>query len=908
MSLSSDGAGRGDLPLQETVQPDVSTDDTSTDGCHQTTKCGGDKLAAKDKKRSFTALKRSMTKTLSDFFLGDINQDPLEDQSRSELARDKWRCRSLLLHNNRLIGGKVKPEVVSMDMADSVFESASQSGSVRGAGGQRIVDPLHRPPGASRQDSRTSRSSHLPPARQWSTVSSGRRSLRHTARRLQRKESVVKMAYDGCKDWMIGSKKSKKHPVMRSRSFAPASVSEGGMDDYYDTIKSPAVDSVFVAEDANIDDVFFDTPTPTSAMLTSPFAQMRLGVPGTTPPMATIMERSSDGSETTRTSQLEPTYDTIDSADKTKLSSDNSSLSPKVVSTSLPSDEKEITVPIDVEHQEITEPSLPIKSGWRIGVHKPLALPRQKVSGPDTPDFFEEDMPDGPFQGMSRIGRAVLDSALDFDNSDRREIGRGFIGQLFDLRYRQDRMNSEIEAQIEAIDEHRPYFTYWVTFVQVVIYIISVSVYGIAPIGFEDTFIYGEILTSNLAIQKESYIEKDNLWIGPRQADLIHLGAKYSPCMRKDKNIEDAIAWDQAQEDLTACCIRNDGSGCVQTPEKECSDTLSKWYSWKRFPDLAYNKTAGLVCGTDPRKCKEPLSQGAYQWPSSITEWPVCKSAVNVSENDANYPHMTCSVAGRPCCIGIQGECIITTREYCEFRKGFFHDQQFLCSQVSCMNEICGMIEFLDPKVPDQFYRLWTSLFLHAGLLQLLVSVGLQIFIMRDMEKLAGWLRLAIIYIGSGIAGSLASAIFLPYHVEAGPAGSQFGVLAMLFVEVIQNFYIIKHPWRTLAKQFAILLFLFILGLLPYIDNYAHLIGFLIGFMLSFALLPYITFNKLDRRGKIAGIVVCLIIASGLFAVLIILFYVSPVYNCPYCHYFNCIPFTPKFCDSMRVEIRRANQ
>lgn len=61
MSLSSDGAGRGDLPLQETVQPDVSTDDTSTDGCHQTTKCGGDKLAAKDKKRSFTALKRCDT-------------------------------------------------------------------------------------------------------------------------------------------------------------------------------------------------------------------------------------------------------------------------------------------------------------------------------------------------------------------------------------------------------------------------------------------------------------------------------------------------------------------------------------------------------------------------------------------------------------------------------------------------------------------------------------------------------------------------------------------------------------------------------------------------------------------------------------------------------------------------------
>jgi len=37
---------------------------------------------------------------------------------------------------------------------------------------------------------------------------------------------------------------------------------------------------------------------------------------------------------------------------------------------------------------------------------------------------------------------------------------------------------------------------------------------------------------------------------------------------------------------------------------------------------------------------------------------------------------------------------------------------------------------------------------------------------MRDLEKLAGSLRIGIIYITSGIAGSLSSAIFLPYHVE----------------------------------------------------------------------------------------------------------------------------------------------
>ena len=39
---------------------------------------------------------------------------------------------------------------------------------------------------------------------------------------------------------------------------------------------------------------------------------------------------------------------------------------------------------------------------------------------------------------------------------------------------------------------------------------------------------------------------------------------------------------------------------------------------------------------------------------------------------------------------------------------------------------------------------------------------------MRDMEKLTGGVRVAIIYLGAGLGGNLASAIFLPYHVEVG--------------------------------------------------------------------------------------------------------------------------------------------
>lgn len=55
------------------------------------------------------------------------------------------------------------------------------------------------------------------------------------------------------------------------------------------------------------------------------------------------------------------------------------------------------------------------------------------------------------------------------------------------------------------------------------------------------------------------------------QADLIHLGAKYSPCMRRDENVERAIEKDQEHERGTACCIRNDRSGCVQASRTNCS-------------------------------------------------------------------------------------------------------------------------------------------------------------------------------------------------------------------------------------------------------------------------------------------------------------------------------------------------
>lgn len=55
------------------------------------------------------------------------------------------------------------------------------------------------------------------------------------------------------------------------------------------------------------------------------------------------------------------------------------------------------------------------------------------------------------------------------------------------------------------------------------------------------------------------------------QADLIHLGAKFAPCMRKDAKIMKEIEKGREKERETACCIRNDDSGCVQSSQADCS-------------------------------------------------------------------------------------------------------------------------------------------------------------------------------------------------------------------------------------------------------------------------------------------------------------------------------------------------
>nr|XP_020466625.1 inactive rhomboid protein 2 [Monopterus albus] len=503
-----------------------------------------------------------------------------------------------------------------------------------------------------------------------------------------------------------------------------------------------------------------------------------------------------------------------------------------------------------------------------------------------------------PEKSHPRRGRRIASQVKHFAfDKHKRQYGMGVVGNWLNRHYRRS-LSSTIQKQLDDFHSHRPYFTYWIIFVHIVITLLACCTYGFAPVGFAQHSTSDLVLRNKGIYESVKYIQQENFWIGPSSEDLIHLGAKFSPCIRPDAQIVSLIQKAKDLERESGCCVQNDNSGCVQTLRTDCSDTLATFIKWNN-EHVDVNRSSGSVCHQDPRMCEEPASAEPHTWADDITQWPVC--TYPKKWNQTGYRHMDCNIKGRPCCLGTKGRCEITTREYCSFMHGYFHEDATLCSQVHCLDDVCGLLPFLNPDVPDQFYRLWLSLFLHAGLLHCVVSVVFQMTILRDLEKLAGWVRISIIYILSGITGNLASALFLPYRAEVGPAGSQFGLLACLFVELFQGWQMLEKPWKAFMKLLGIVLFLFLCGLLPWIDNIAHIFGFLSGMLLSFAFLPYVTFGTFDKYRKRILIFVSMLAYIGLFSSLIVWFYIYPI-NLHWLEHLTCLPFTNKFCEKYDID------
>ena len=134
------------------------------------------------------------------------------------------------------------------------------------------------------------------------------------------------------------------------------------------------------------------------------------------------------------------------------------------------------------------------------------------------------------------------------------------------------------------------------------------------------------------------------------------------------------------------------------------------------------------------------------------------------------------------------------------------------------------------------------------------------------------------------------------FFLQVGPSGAAFGIIACLFVELFQGWQLVVKPWKHLLKLCSIIFILFLLGLLPYIDNFAHIFGFIYGIFLAFIFLPYVTFGDWDRRRKQIQLVASIFLVVLLTVIGFVLFYVVQDVDTKGVEYFNCVKITENFC------------
>lgn len=365
----------------------------------------------------------------------------------------------------------------------------------------------------------------------------------------------------------------------------------------------------------------------------------------------------------------------------------------------------------------------------------------------------------------------------DIDNAMEHEMSQGTRRKLERTKEKEENRKSkvpkalfdpEVRKQLEELKQHKPYFMYTITFIQIFMMFLSVLI----------NYKYTGSLIENI---------NTNVMIGPSSGPLLHLGARFVPCM------------------------------------KQMSEGLSQ----------RYNVT---LC---PKGVNGSISPNNYQ--------------------DAQHNVLT----------------------------------ENLCS----LSDLCGLGGFDENEKPNQWARFILPIFLHAGFVHLFINLLFQIRTGIQMERDFGTWRIMIIYMLSGIFGFAFGADINYAVISVGCSGALYGLVACLLLDLIQNWKLIVNPWMELLKMTLIIVFSLGIGLLPYVDNFAHVGGFITGILTGLIFMPTIIFGKWDLRRKRLLKVVSVPILIGIFIWVFSNFYSIDPSTCTWCKYVSCIPIN-NWCDS----------
>lgn len=145
------------------------------------------------------------------------------------------------------------------------------------------------------------------------------------------------------------------------------------------------------------------------------------------------------------------------------------------------------------------------------------------------------------------------------------------------------------------------------------------------------------------------------------------------------------------------------------------------------------------------------------------------------------------------------------------------------------------------PYIMEQgeYYRLFTSIFLHFGFSHLLNNMVTLVIMGRYLEPLVGKVRFLLIYLLSGLGGNLLSGFVEymteDYAVSAGASGAIFGLTgALLGLTLIYHGRVGRLTSRDVLLIAVLSLYQGFVS--QGVDNLAHIGGLLAGFVLTLLL------------------------------------------------------------------------
>ncbi|KAL5580987.1 hypothetical protein UlMin_013429 [Ulmus minor] len=230
-----------------------------------------------------------------------------------------------------------------------------------------------------------------------------------------------------------------------------------------------------------------------------------------------------------------------------------------------------------------------------------------------------------------------------------------------------------------------------------------------------------------------------------------------------------------------------------------------------------------------------------------------------------------------------------------------------------------GALEVYNVVHKHQAWRLISCIWLHAGVFHVLANMLSLIFIGIRLEQEFGFVRIGFLYVISGFGGSLLSALFIQNSISVGASGALFGLLGGMLSELITNWTIYANKLAALLTLIFIIVINLAVGILPHVDNFAHIGGFLSGFLLGFIFLIRPQFRWISQKNAHPGQIttsitkhkkyqyvlwllsLILLIVGFILGLVMLLRGVNLNDRCSWCHYLSCFPTSKWSCKSEQV-------